>query len=138
MVRTGSYKKYPNGAVDKLIRHNFRIKIPENVNPEFTKYNFYYVNGIKEKITNNKAFEITKKKRNEIMKLLENDWNKQQLKYSKKQKTSFENHCNKYTNYLDTLLPSTRQEWFEKMGICQFTDIQVWDKNLLELVKWVN
>lgn len=62
------------------------------------------------------------------MKLLKNDWDKQQIKYSKKQKTSFENHCNKYNNYVDTLLPSTRQEWFEKMGICQFTDIQVWDK----------
>ncbi|MBW3059397.1 hypothetical protein D6D54_08555 [Spiroplasma poulsonii] len=124
----GKYQKYINGAVDKLIRHNFRIKIPENVNPEFTKYNFYYVNGIKEKISNGKGFEIVKQKRHEKMKLLENNWNKQQTKYSEAQKTSFKNHCEKKNIYIDILLPGTRQEWFEKMRICQFTDIQVWDK----------
>ncbi|WP_342265879.1 hypothetical protein [Spiroplasma endosymbiont of Villa modesta] len=26
-----TFKKYKSGTVDKLIRHNFRIKIPENV-----------------------------------------------------------------------------------------------------------
>ncbi|APE74004.1 hypothetical protein [Spiroplasma citri] len=50
-------------------------------------------------------------------------------------------------------MPATRQEWFEKMGICQFTDIQVWDKktdtrkmgqlipesiNYYKLNEWVN
>ncbi|WP_338955149.1 plasmid recombination protein [Spiroplasma endosymbiont of Polydrusus cervinus] len=124
----GKYQKYINGAVDKLIRHNFRIKIPENVNPEFTKYNFYYVNGIKEITNNGKGFEIVKQKRFEKMKLLEDNWNKQQTKYSEAQKTSFKNNCEKKNIYIDIILPGTRQEWFEKMGICQFTDIQVWDK----------
>ncbi|QJU61057.1 hypothetical protein [Spiroplasma citri] len=44
-----TFKKYKSGTVDKLIRHNFRIKVPENVNPEFTKYNFYYVGDKKRK-----------------------------------------------------------------------------------------
>ncbi len=47
-----TFKKYSSKSVNKLIRHNFRIGIPENVNPEFTKYNFCYFGDKKRK--NNK------------------------------------------------------------------------------------
>lgn len=123
-----TFKKYKSGTVDKLIRHNFRIKVPENVNPEFTKYNFYYVGDKKEKIQNDRGFELANNKRFELLKNIEEDWNKQQQKYSEAQKSTFKEFCNKHNIYIEVVLPATRQEWFEKMGICQFTDIQVWDK----------
>ncbi|WP_348735423.1 plasmid recombination protein [Spiroplasma endosymbiont of Ammophila pubescens] len=65
---------------------------------------------------------------NKLFKNIEEDWNKQQQKYSEAQKSTFKEFCNKYNTYIEIVLPATRQEWFEKMGICKFTDIQVWDK----------
>ncbi len=123
-----TFKKYSSKSVNKLIRHNFRIGIPENVNSEFTKYNFYYIGDKKARISNEKGFELTNNKRIELLKKIEEDWNKQQQKYSEAQKSTFKDFCNKHNTYIEVVLPATRQEWFEKMGLCQFTDIQVWDK----------
>jgi hypothetical protein len=67
------YKKLKSGAVEMLIRHNLRMKIPENVIQENMKYNFYFFNGIKEKIDNEKAYLLTNEKHFELINTLEKD-----------------------------------------------------------------
>ncbi|WP_308149661.1 plasmid recombination protein [Spiroplasma sp. AdecLV25b] len=122
------FKEKNNHTFNTLLVHNFRINVPEDVNTEFTKYNFYFINGQKETITNNLGFEKAKKYKTQLMTELEKNWNEQQQGYSPSKRSSFENFCKKHNTYVDVVLPGTRQEWFEQMGICQFTDEYVWDK----------
>ncbi len=123
-----TFKKNKSGTVDKLIRHNFIIKVPENVNHEFTKYNFYYFGDKKEKNINDKGFELANNKRFELLKNIEEDRNKQQPKYSEAQKSTLKYFCNKHNTYIEFFYHQQCNNDLKKMGICQFTDIQVWDK----------
>lgn len=111
-----TFKKYSSKSVNTLIRHNFRIGIPENVNSEFTKYNCYYIGDKKQKIINDKGFELINNKRFELLKNIEENWNKQQQKYSKTQKSTFKEFCDKHNTYIEIVFPATRQKWFEKNG----------------------
>lgn len=72
-------------------------------------------------------------------------WDDQQANYSLSKRTSFDSFCQKHVIYLEGVLPNTRQEWFEVMGICNFTDEFVDDaktgtrkmgKLILESVNW--
>ena len=56
-------------GINKSIFHNFRQTIPENVDDEFTKYNFYYVNNHQGKIDKDNGYEKAKDYRQSVMNL---------------------------------------------------------------------
>lgn len=109
-------------AINQSIYHNFRQSIPENVNHEQTKNNFYFVNGYQGKVNKDSGYQAAKEYRQILMAEVKKSWDDQQANYSPSKRTSFDSFCQKHVIYLEGVLPNTRQEWFEEMGICKFTD----------------
>lgn len=116
-------------TISKVIRHNYRINLPDNVNESRTKYNydFVYENEKLIKVDNQIAAQKVQAKKLELFSLVENDWNQQQESYSPSKRTSFKKYCETHNGFLDIVLPGARQSWFEAQGICKFTDNYIED-----------
>lgn len=143
--RDKATKRTLTEAINKSIYHNFRQSIPENVDPQLTHLNLYFVSGQKQELDKDDGYQKAKEYRQSLMDLVHKSWDDQQANYSPSKRTSFDSFCQKHVIYLEGVLPNTRQEWFEAMGVCQFTNEFVDDaktgtrkmgKLILESVDW--